>query len=165
MHLAIALALAAGISWGAPVDGLRIGIGPGSASPEPMLRVILENVGKSEIDVPLGSQSAKGPVYDLDFRIKPPGRAESPLFNMNGPAGIAREVKPIVASIAPGKTYEVLLPMKRFVLLENGKSRTLTELLPLHYSVRVGLDTTSDATTTHVRSQWLGKIISGELRE
>lgn len=154
------------MQWGPAALGLRLGIGLGPTSPEPQLRLVFENTSAPEIDVPLGSTSDKGPVYDLEFTItSPDGKKEYSLFNMNGPPGVQKSVQPIIAQLKKGEKYEILLAMKKFVQLENGKERHLQELLAMHYSVHAAIDTTADARANHVRGQWLGKIISGELRQ
>jgi hypothetical protein len=154
-----------GLQWGAPVEGLHMGIGLGPASPEPQLRLVFENAKMPEIDVPLGSSSDKGAVYDLEFTLtSPDGKKEFSLFNMNGPPGVQKVVQPIIAQLKRGGRYEILLSMKKFVYLDNGREKTLPEMLRAHYSVHAVLDTTADARANHVRGQWLGKIMSGELR-
>ncbi len=166
--LAVVWCRAAGdaLQWGPAFEGLRIGIGFGPASPEPQLRLVFENSGHPRIDVPLGSASDKGPVYDLEFTLtSPDGKIQSSIFDMNGPPGVQKAVRPIIASLKRGERYEVLLSMKKFVHLENGRERTLPELLRMHYSVHAAIDTTADARANHIRGQWLGKAVSGELRQ
>jgi hypothetical protein len=154
-----------GIAWG-PVDhGLRFGLAFGPASPDPQLRLVFQNVDRAQCLLPLGSTSAKGPVYDIEFRITSPAGKESPLFNFNGPPGIQPAAKPIVVEIAKGEKHEILLSEKKLIFLDNGKSRPLTEMLALHYSVRASVDTSGDARWTRTLSQWMGKVATGELRQ
>ena len=154
------------LQWGPAFEGLRLGIGLGPATPEPKLRLVFENTSVPEIDVPLGSSSDKGSVYDLEFTLtSPDGKKEYSLFDMNGPPGIQKTVQPILAQLKKGGRFEILLSLKKFVYLENGKERLLPELLAAHYSVHAALDTTADARANHVRGQWLGKIVSGELKQ
>jgi hypothetical protein len=154
------------LQWGMPLNGLRLGIGFGPTSPDPQLRLVFENVGGPLIEVPLGSVGEKGPVYDLEFTLtSPDGKKVSSIFNMNGPPGIQREVKPILAQLKKGEKFEILLSMKKFVYIENGKESTLPALLAQHCAVRAAIDTTSDSRSSHVRGQWLGKITSGDLRQ
>ncbi len=166
--LAVVLCPAVGdsLQWGAAVDGLRLGIGFGPTSPEPQLRLVFENPKAPQIDVPLGSTSDKGPVYDLEFTLtSPDGKKQSSIFNMNGPPGVQKAVQPILAQIKRSGRYEILLAMKKFVYLDNGAEKTLPQMLALHYSVHAAIDTTADARANHVRGQWLGRIVSGELRQ
>jgi hypothetical protein len=166
--LAVVLCPAEGdsLQWGPAVDGLRMGIGFGPTSPEPQLRLVFENTSAPQIDVPLGSTSDKGPVYDLEFTLtSPDGKKQFSIFNMNGPPGVQKAVQPILAQIKRGGRYEILLAMKRFVYLDNGAEKTLPQMLALHYSVHAAIDTTADARANHVRGQWLGRIVSGELRQ
>jgi hypothetical protein len=153
------------IAWGPPDHGLRFGIAFGPTSPEPQLRLVFQNVDRPRCLVPLGSSSAKGPVYDIEFTLTGPGGKESPVFNFNGPPGVQHVVKPIVIEIPRGQKYEILLSMKKLIYLDNGKSRPLPEMLALHYSVRASVDTSGDARWTRTLDQWMGKVVSGELRQ
>ncbi len=153
------------IAWGVPDHGVRFGLALGPTSPEPQLRLIFQNVDRPECLLPLGSSSAKGPVYDVQFAIKTPdGKQEFPVFNFNGPPGIQPAPKPIVIEIPRGQKHEILLSMKKLIYLDNGKNRTLSEMLALHYSVHASVDTSGDARWTRTRDQWMGKIVSGDLR-
>src|ERR1700761_8164695 len=98
-----------GIAWGQPDHGVRFGLAFGPKSPEPQLRLIFQNVDRSECFLPLGSSSAKGPVYDVEFRLKAPDGKEFPVFNFNGPPGIQPAPKPIVIEIPRGQKHEILL--------------------------------------------------------
>jgi|SRR5579863_8702753 len=153
------------IAWGPPDHGLRFGIALGPTSPEPQLLLVLQNVDRPQCLVPLGSSSAKGPVYDIEFTIKSPGGKEFPVFNFNGPPGIQPAAKPIVIDIPKGQKHEILLSLKKLIYLDNGKSRTLSEMLALHYSVHASVDTSGDARWTRTLNQWMGKIVSGDFRQ
>ncbi len=153
------------VAWGEPVSGLRLGIGFGPVSAEPQLRLVFENVGKIEIPVLLGAMTGKGAVYNLTFRVKSPAGQESDLFNFNGPPGIAGSADPIIAHIAKGQKYEILLSLKKFVALENGKNRTLPELLAAHYSVRAMLDTSGDPRQVRPLALWMGELASGDFKK
>lgn len=152
------------IAWGQPDHGVRFGLAFRPTSPEPQLRLIFQNVDRPECLLPLGSMSPKGPVYDVEFSIKAPDGKEFEVFNLNGPPGVQHEVKPIVIEIPRGQKYEIVLSMKKLVYLDNGKNRTLPEMLALHYSLQARVDTSGDARWTRTRDQWMGKIVSGELR-
>jgi hypothetical protein len=141
-----------------------MGLAFGPASPEPQLRVVFQNVDRPECLIPLGSTSAKGSVYDIEFRVTSPSGKDSPLFNFNGPPGIQREAKPIVIEIPKGQKREILLSLNKLIFLDNGKNRPLTEMLAQHYSVRGTVDTSGDARYTRTLSQWMGKVVSGELK-
>ena len=156
--IALIAAAVTAIAWGDAVDGLRLGIGYGAAS---QLRVVLENDGKVERNIPLGSSSGKGAVYDFEFTLVSPAGKEFLLFNLNGPAGVAASPEPIVAHLAPKASYEVPLLLNKIVFLDNGKNLPLPEMLKLHYSVRVSLDTTPNARAERTRSEWTGKLIRG----
>lgn len=156
-------AVASGLNWGAVVSGVRLGIGPGPTSPQPALRLVFENVTAPQVQIPLGSQTTKGPIYDLIFRVTSPKGEEQPLFNMNGPTGRLKN-DPLIAHLTRGQTYEILLPMSKLTVLENGKTRTLQELLAAHYSVRAILDTTGNPRVVTSFPLWAGDLTSGEFR-
>lgn len=158
-------ATANSIAWGPPDHGVRFGLAFGPSSPDPQIRLIFENIDRPQCLLPLGSTSAKGPVYDVEFTLKSPDGAEFLLFNMNGPAGIQPAAKPIQISIAKGRRFEILLSMKKLIYIDNGKNVALPELLARRYSVYATVDTTGEARYTRTRDQWMGKLVSGELRE
>lgn len=165
-----ALALAAadrndGIAWGEVDHGVRFGLAFGPSSPEPQLRLVFQNVDRAQCLLPLGSESAKGPVYDIEFRVKSPDGKESPLFNFDGPPGIQPAAKPIIFDIPKGAKHELLLSEKKLIYVDNGKNRPLTDLLAQHYSVRASVDTSGDARWSRTLSQWMGKISTGELKQ
>jgi hypothetical protein len=153
-----------GLESGEVVSGVRLGIGLGPSSPEPMLRLVFENAAVPEVRIPLGGSTIKGPIYNLVFRITSPAGQEFPLFDMSGPTGVHLKIEPIVADLARGQKYEILLPMNKLVYLDNGKNRTLPELLAQHYSVRAILDTTGDPRQVNSFPIWAGNVSSGQLR-
>jgi|SRR6185437_11315417 len=153
-----------GIAWG-PVDhGLKFGIAFGPSTPDPQLRLVFQNVDKTDCLLPLGSTSAKGPVYDIEFTLTSPAGQQFPVFNFNGPPGIQPVAQPIQIAIPKGQKHEVLLSAKKLIYLDNGKSHPLPEMLAQHYSVHASVDTSGDARWTRTRGQWMGKVTTGELR-
>src|SRR5579862_9257322 len=112
---ALAAAPESALQWGAVSSGVRLGIGLGPALPEPALRLVFENVAASEVRIPLGGMTLKGPIYNLLFRVTSPAGQELPLFNLSGPTEKHVKVEPIVAQLARGKRYEILLPMNKLV--------------------------------------------------
>ncbi len=162
---AFALNAADTIAWGPPDHGLRFGIAFGPASPEPQIRLLFQNIDRPQCLLPLGSESAKGPVYDVQFTLRAPDGKEMPLFNFNGPPGVQHAVKPIEIDIPRGKTHEIVLLMKKLIYLDNdGKNHPLPEMLARHYSFHASVDTSGEARYTRTRDQWMGKVVSGELR-
>src|SRR5215469_10136494 len=148
------------VAWGPPDHGLRFGIAFGPASPEPQLRLLFQNIDRPQCLLPLGSESAKGPVYDVQFTLRAPDGKESPLFNFNGPPGVQHAVKPIVLDIPRGKTQEITLSMKKLIWLDNdGKNHPLPEMLARHYSFHAAVDTSGEARYTRTRDQWMGKVV------
>lgn len=161
--LVFALAVAtSSLQWGAVSSGVRLGIALGPTTPEPMLRLVFENTSAPEARIPLGAKTAKGPLYNLLFRITSPQGKETPLFNMNGPTGRIK-TEPLIAHLARGQTYEILLPMNKLMVFDNGKNRSLPQLLADHYSVRAILDTTGNPREVTSLALWAGNLSSGEL--
>ncbi len=173
MRLLVLLALASlataaspyspGLSWGTVVSGVRLGIGAGPTTPEPELRLVFEDVTAPSVEIPLGGMTAKGPLYDLLFRITSPQGKEYTLFNMNGPTGRIK-TEPLIARLSRGQKYEILLPMNKLMSFEDGKNRALPEMLAAHYSVRAMLDTTGNPREVTSYALWAGDISSGEYR-
>ncbi len=162
LFCALALNAADNISWGPPDHGVRFGL---AFAPGAQIRLIFQNVDRPQCLLPLGSTSAKGPVYDVEFALKSPDGRESPLFNFNGPPGVQHAAQAIVVDIPKGKTYEIQLSMNKLVYLDNGTNRPLPEMLARHYSVHAIVDTSGDARWTRTRDQWMGRIISGDLHQ
>jgi hypothetical protein len=153
------------IAWGQIDHGVRFGLALGRTAPDPQLRLIFQNVDRPQCLIPLGSESAKGPVYDVEFQITSPDGKTFPLFNFNGPPGIQPAAKPIVIEIPKGRRHEIDLSENKLIWLDNGKSRPLTDMLAQHYSVRARVDTSGDARWTRTLSQWMGKVSTGDLKQ
>ena len=157
---ALALMLAAvatsGLAWGPVSSGVRLGIGVSPSA----LRLVLENTAPQEVQIPLGGTTVKGPLYNFLFRIKSPAGEESSLFDFSGPTGVHLKVEPLVAHIARGQKFEILLPLDKLVYLDHGRNRPLPELLAAHYSVRAILDTTGDPREVHAFAIWAGTVSS-----
>jgi hypothetical protein len=150
-----------GLEWGAVSSGVRLGIGLAPSA----LRLVFENTAAQEVQIPLGGTTVKGPLYNLLFRIKSPAGEESSLFDFSGPTGVHLKVEPLVAHLARGQKYEILIPLDKLVFLDHGKNRQLPELLAAHYSVRAILDTTGDPREVHSFAIWAGTVTSGLLKK
>jgi hypothetical protein len=148
------------LEWGEVASGVRLGIGLGPS----VLKLVFENTAPQEVQIPLGGTTVKGPLYNLLFRIKSPAGEESSLFDFSGPTGLHLKVEPLVAHIARGQKYEILIPLDKLVYLDHGRNRLLPELLAAHYSVRAILDTTGDPREVHAFAIWAGTVSSGLLK-
>jgi hypothetical protein len=153
------------IAWG-PVDhGLKFGIAYGPAMPEPQLRLIFQNTDRAECVLQLGSSSSKGSIYNVEFYLRSPEGKEFPAFNFNGPPGVQKSAKPIMIYITRGEKYEILQSLNKLIYVDNtGKNRPVLEMLALHYSLHATVDTTGTAQWSRTRSEWMGKVTSGDLR-
>jgi hypothetical protein len=153
------------IAWGLPDHGARMGIGFGpAASPDPQLRLVVQCVEQAVCAMPLGSSSSAGNVYSFAFTLTAPDGSEHVLFDFNGPAGVAAASRPILISLARGAKHEVLLSMKKLIYSDNGRNRTLTDLLSQGYAIRAALDTTGDTPVARTQSGWAGTMTSGKLK-
>ncbi len=150
-----------GLAWGEVESGVRLGIGLAPSS----LRLVFENAAAQEVQIPLGGTTVKGPLYNFLFRIKSPAGEESSLFDFSGPTGAHMKVEPLVARLARGQKYEILIPLDKLMFLDHGKNRALPELLAAHYSVRAILDTTGDPREVHAFAIWAGTVSSGVLKK
>ena len=153
------------IAWG-PVDhGLRFGLAFGPATPEPRLRLVFQNMDRPDCVLQLGSSSAKGDVYNVEFNIVSPDGKEFPAFNFNGPPGVQKSAQPILIHIARGEKHEIQQSLNKLVYVDDhGKNHPVPEMLALHYALRATVDTTGTAQWTRTRSEWMGKVVSGDLR-
>lgn len=152
--------------WGEVNEGVRLGIGLGPTTPQPTLRVVFENAAAKQVQLLLGEMTAKGPIYNVVFRITSPAGKEYSLFDLNGPAGAAGKVDPLVAHLTRGQKYEILLKLSKLVYLDNNaKSRSLPEMLAAHYSVRAMLDTSGEPRQPRSFPLWYGSVSSGEFRQ
>ncbi len=158
--LTVIAASAGPLEWGAVSSGVRLGIGLAPSA----LRLVFENVEAHEVQIPLGGTTVKGPLYNFLFRIKSPAGEESSLFDFSGPTGVHMKVEPLIAHLARGQKYEILIPLEKLVFLDHGKNRHLPELLAAHYSVRAILDTTGDPREVHTFAIWAGNVSSGLLK-
>jgi hypothetical protein len=145
---------------------VRLGIGLGPATPQPALRLVFQNTAAKNVQLPLGEMTPKGPIYNLVFRITSPAGKEYSLFDLNGPTGRAKKIDPLVAQLARGQKYEILLLLNKLVYLDNNaRNRSLPEMLAAHYSVRATLDTSGDPRELRSFPLWFGNVSSGEFRQ
>jgi hypothetical protein len=151
--------------WGEVNGGVRLGIGLGPTTPQPTLRLVFENTAAKIVQLPLGEMTSKGPIYNVVFRITSPAGKEYSLFDLNGPAGSTGKIDPLVAHLARGQKYEILLQLSKLVYLDNNaRNRPLPEMLAAHYSVRAMLDTSGEPRQLRSFPLWFGNVSSGEFR-
>jgi hypothetical protein len=152
--------------WGEVNGGVRLAIGLGPTTPQPTLRLVFENTVAKEVQLLLGEMTPKGPIYNVVFRITSPAGKEFSLFDLNGPTGPAGKVEPLVAHLARGQKYEILLKLSKLVYLDNNaRNRPLPEMLAAHYSVRAMLDTSGEPRQPRSFPLWYGSVSSGEFRQ
>jgi hypothetical protein len=65
-----------------------------------------------------------------------------------------------VFEIPKGEKREISLALNKLIYSDNGKDSPLSEMLAMHYSVHAS----GDARWTRTLSQWMGKVVSGDLR-
>lgn len=165
----LAAQLAAYVSepeWGKPIHGLRLGIAAEMASPESESRLLatLENTGDSNLTILLGASSGNGPVYNLTFSARNAQGKACEVLNLTGGPGVGGFVSPLTVELAPGKRYEIGLPMKKLICVANRTDLALDVLLRRRFSVSASLRVDDQgAAWANLIHPWLGIIRSGDL--
>ena len=152
--------------WGEPVNGLRLGIAAGRASleAESRLLVILENTGGSRRTILLGAESGNGPIYGLSFNVHNKQGKVCQVLNLTGGPGVAGSLSPMTVGLSPGKQYEIVLPMRKLICVENRTDLSLDVLLRRQFSVSASFQVDEkSAAWANLLKPWLGTIRSGDL--
>ena len=153
------------LSWGPSHEGLRMGIGLAQASSESVLRIVVENIGPTKRDLLLGGMTGNGPMRNLQFTGTAPDGTECEVLNLADAGPVAGLVLPLIAHLAPGATYEILLPLRKLIYVKDRTDITLETLLAKGYSVRASLEVDAQgAQWAGIPAPWFGKLISGEFR-
>ena len=153
------------LSWGPAQEGLRMGVGLAPVSVEPMLRVVIENLGPTGQELFLGGMTGNGPMHYLKFTGMAPDGTECEVLNLANAGPIAGLVSPLIAHLAPAGAYEIQLRLKKLIYVKDRSDITLETLLARHYSVRASLEVDAQgALWARIASPWLGKLMSGEFR-
>jgi hypothetical protein len=143
------------IAWGGAADGLRLGVGVESISRK--LRVTFQNVGRTEMDVPLGGSTGVGPMYVIQFAAIDSKGAEFHVAYVGGANFVGGVLEPLLVRLAAGESYELLLPLDKFVGVLNGKDVTLGTLLRRGYAVRAALSISPEsAKWSRSAAAWRG---------
>ena len=124
------------------------------------------------MDLLLGGNTGIGPMYTMKFRVSDANGNERELFYFGGANSVGGYIEPLLIRVMPGETYDLWLPLKKFVCVLNRKNLTLDTLLKDHYSVRASLETsvesakwaTANAGWRGHMQVWTGKVQSGEIR-
>lgn len=160
------------VSWGSLANGLRLGVAVTARSSTGKLRLAFQNVGAADIDVLLGGSTGIGPMYAMKFTVIDPNGKEHHLGYFGGANFVAGALEPLLVRVAPRETYDLLLPLNKFVSVLNRKDITLDALLKNGYSVRASLDVSvesakwamSNAAWRGSMQLWTGRAESGEIR-
>lgn len=152
------------IAWGAAVNGMRLGISFGSASPELELRIFIQNVGSATQEILIGRQVGKGTALDLRFLATAPDGKEREGFEINSFTPVAGLVLPAVIRLGPNATHELRFLLKKIICIERPGDITFDALVKQRSSVRVSLETDDGSTKwAGLSSPWIGRAVSGEL--
>jgi hypothetical protein len=152
------------IAWGPAVNGLRLGTSFGPSSPEPELRVLLQNTGSRALEVLTGAEVGKGTTTNFRFISVAPDGRERECFNVDNLTSMAGLVLPLATRLEPGAIHERRFPLNKIVCVENRSDITFDHLLKRGYSLRVSLEGDAKAAQWARLSQaWLGKIVSTDL--
>lgn len=128
---------------------------------EAALKIVIQNVSQVERRVLLGGMTGIGPLYaTLHFAvISPAGKR----FQMHyADAGfVGGYVSPLIATISPGGSYELLLPLTKFWVMGGPKDK-LNELINAGWAVEASIEVTPEQAGS--LSQWSGRLVSGKMR-
>jgi hypothetical protein len=152
------------VTWGSTGNGIRLGISSGPVSSEPELRIFIQNVGSTTLEIRIGSQVGKGTAVDLKFIARAQDGKEREGFEINSFTPIAGLVPPAVIRLGPGATHELRFPLKKIICIDRPGDVTFEALVEQRSSVRVSLETDDkSAKWAGLSSPWIGKVTSGEL--
>lgn len=160
------------ISWGPPVNGLRLGVAIRAASGAGSLRLGFQNAGAKQMDVLWGGKTGTGPMYAMKFAVTDPRGNERQVFYFGGANSVGGYIEPLLVRLLPGETYDLFLPLNKFVCVVNRKDIMLDVLLKNGYPVRASLEVSpesatwarSNATWRSPAEVWTGKVESGGIR-
>jgi hypothetical protein len=149
------------IAWGAPVDGLRLGVSLDPSGTPPVLRVLIENTTGKAHNVLVNFKTGTR-MYPLRvYATSPDGKQQYSMCDSvwcDMPmVGIQA---PMYAKLEPGATYEyrlVLTDLVRFELPRTSPPIDLATLVRQGYSVHASADLRGDPGSG---IQW--KLLSGE---
>jgi hypothetical protein len=132
---------AAPITWSPADAGLRLGLKTEQSRINANLRVVLNNVGPSNLSVFVAMKSGNGACYLFQFTaIAADGRRLS-ISNLSPEScqPSAGLVLPEVISLAPGATREFAFLLKHLVYMTKGRDITLDSLLRQGYAISASL--------------------------
>jgi hypothetical protein len=143
-----------------------------AASSTGQLRLAFQNVGSTDIDVLLGGRTGIGPMYAMKFTVTDLNSNEHDLGYFGGANFVAGYIEPLLVRLAPRETYDLLLPLNKFVCVLNRKDITLDSLLQKHYSIRASLEVNAESARWGMSNAawpgrmqaWTGKAESGDFR-
>jgi hypothetical protein len=149
------------VAWGPVVNGMRLGIGLGTASSETRLRVLFQNVGATEQDLVISED------FDyLSFTVTAPEGKEYQVFDTRllaappGP-GLVIPVRRVVTHLNSGAMHEFRFSLRKLICVVDRRDVTLETLLQQRYSVRAHfeVDTTAASAAPH---PWTGRMTSAQ---
>ncbi len=138
------------IFWGAPVNGLRLGIAFVHGASQPAVRVVLQNLGPDAQKVPVGWDQRGGSAYNIEFTAARARGNKCQVFDrkvLSLPPSPGFVV-PVIARIEPGATHELLFPLKQLLCVENRKDVTLDVLWNRNYSLKATLEVDGTGVTS-----------------
>jgi hypothetical protein len=146
------------IAWGAPVDGLRLGV---ALDPPYVLRVLIENRTGKPHNV-LVNRKAESRMYPLTvYATSPDGKQQYDMSDsVWGHMPILGISSPVYARLEPGATYEyrlVLTDLTHVQLPGTFPPFDLATLVRLGYSVHASANLRGDP---YAKDHW--ELLSGE---
>jgi len=109
-------------------------------------------------------------MYAMKFTVTDPNGNEHPLGYFGGANFVGGYIEPTLVRLAPKETYDLLLPLNKFVCVLNRKDVTLDTLLQRRYSVRASLEVNAESAKWAMSNAawrgrmqlWTGKSESGD---
>lgn len=125
------------IRWGPPQSNLQLGIGATANA----LHFFLKNTSPETTDLPIGSIESRGHAYNFRMMAHSPAGKDLLVFDSNA-MGIADSFGPsyINATMLPGRTWEIVIPLKQLNCGIDYKDVALSTLLEQGYTLRTSFE-------------------------
>jgi hypothetical protein len=146
-------------------DGFKLSLAVDAGAPDLALRVSVQNISETPLDVVIGHQVGKDVIYDLRFFATSPDGKEREVYDYRSFTPIAGLVLPVVVRIASGETKEYTFLAKKIIAIERAGDITLDTLLAQGYSLRVSLEVVDSHQLGSgiTERSWIGKVVSRSL--
>jgi hypothetical protein len=98
-------------------------------------------------------------MYAMQFTAIDPKGAEFHVGYFGGANSVGGFLEPLLVRLAPGETYELLLPLDRFICVLNRNDVSLGDLLRKGYSARATLQVSAESAKWSMSAAaWRGSM-------